>query len=222
MSYTNIERQAIIKLLSEMMMVDGHRDQQEELYLNYVKNLLGLTAIKLEQSMDRNRAFGIISEMNDDQKMEVAGMLQQMIMADGVQDKNEMYFWGEIVTYTGIDKAIERKTAGMNIKYDDAQVYLNASKISLSKRTIENLNIIDEQARNFKNIFDNYFLTLDDKCDLILDYTRQSVKGSGWDLNDIDGVTWFIGNFTDAMVKSGAIDDYDEMFVKCFKKYFNL
>ena len=55
MSYTNIERQAIIKLLSEMMMVDGHRDQQEELYLNYVKNLLGLTAIKLEQSMDRNR-----------------------------------------------------------------------------------------------------------------------------------------------------------------------
>ena len=41
-------------------------------------------------------------------------------------------------------------------------------------------------------------------------------------LNDIDGVTWFIGNFTDAMVKSGTIDDYDAMFVKCFKKYFNL
>ena len=222
MSYSNIERQAIIKLLSDMMMVDGHSDQQERQYLEYVKNLLGLPGVSLDPTMDRNRAFSVISNMNDDQKMEVAGMLQQMIMADGIQDKNEMYFWGEIVTYTSIDKAIERKTAGMNIQYDDAQIYLNASKISLSKRTPEYLSVIEEQARNFKDMFSNYFLTIDDKCDLILEYTRQSVKGSGWDLNDVDGVTWFIGNFTDAMVKSGTIDDYDAMFVKCFKKYFNL
>ena len=222
MSYTNIERQAIIKLLSDMMMVDGHSDQQEKQYLEYVKNLLGLPSVPFDSTMDRNRAFSVISNMNDDQKMEVAGMLQQMIMADGIQDKNEMYFWGEIVTYTGIDKAIERKTAGMNSQYDDAQIYLNASKISLSKRTPEYLSVIEEQARNFKDMFSNYFLTIDDKCDLILEYTRQSVKGSGWDLNDVDGVTWFIGNFTDAMVKSGTIDDYDAMFVKCFKKYFNL
>ena len=221
MSYTNIERQAIIKLLSDMMMVDGHSDQQEKQYLEYVKNLLGLPSVPFDSTMDRNRAFSVISNMNDDQKMEVAGMLQQMIMADGIQDKNEMYFWGEIVTYTGIDKAIERKTAGMNSQYDDAQIYLNASKISLSKRTPEYLSVIEEQARNFKDMFSNYFLTIDDKCDLILEYTRQSVKGSGWDLNDVDGVTWFIGNFTDAMVKSGTIDDYDAMFVKCFKKYFN-
>ena len=221
MGYTNIERQAIIKLLSDMMMVDGHSDQQEKQYLEYVKNLLGLPSVPFDSTMDRNRAFSVISNMNDDQKMEVAGMLQQMIMADGIQDKNEMYFWGEIVTYTGIDKAIERKTAGMNIQYDDAQIYLNASKISLSKRTPEYLSVIEEQARNFKDMFSNYFLTIDDKCDLILEYTRQSVKGSGWDLNDVDGVTWFIGNFTDAMVKSGTIDDYDAMFVKCFKKYFH-
>lgn len=222
MSYTNIERQAIIKLLSDMMMVDGHSDQQEKQYLEYVKNLFGLTSVPFDSTMDRNRAFSVISNMSDDQKMEVAGMLQQMIMADGIQDKNEMYFWGEIVTYTGIDKAIESKTAGMNIQYDDAQIYLNASKISLSKRTPEYLSVIEEQARNFKDMFSNYFLTIDDKCDLILEYTRQSVKGSGWDLNDVDCVTWFIGNFTDAMVKSGTIDDYDAMFVKCFKKYFNL
>lgn len=222
MSYSNIEKQAIIKLLSDMMMVDGHCDQQEKQYLEYVKNLLGLPDVFLDSTMDGNRAYSVISKMSDDQKMEVAGMLQQMIMADGVQDKNEMYFWGEIVTSTGIDKAIERKTAGMNIPYDDAQIYLNASKISLSRRTPEYLSVIDEQARNFKSIFSNYFMTLDDKCDLILEYTRQSVKGSGWDLNDVDGVTWFIGNFTDAMLKSGAIDDYDAMFIKCFNKYFNL
>ena len=163
-----------------------------------------------------------ISNMTDDKKMEVAGMLQKMIMADGVQDKNEMYFWSEIVTSTGIDKAIEHKTKGMNIHYDDAQIYLNASKISLSKRSKEYCNLIDEQAKEFKKMFNDYFLTLDDKCALILDYTRHSVKSSGWELNDVDGVTWFIGNFTDAMLKAKVIDDYDTVFLKCFKQYFNL
>lgn len=69
MSYTNIERQAIIKLLSDMMMVDGHSDQQEKQYLEYVKNLFGLTSVPFDSTMDRNRAFSVISNMSDDQKM---------------------------------------------------------------------------------------------------------------------------------------------------------
>ncbi len=222
MSYTNIEKQAIIKVLSDMMMADGFGDHQEVLYLDHVKEMLGLPSLIIDSSMNREKACDIISKMNEDQKFEIAGMLYQMIMADGIQDKNETYLYGEIITKTGILEAMERKTAGQNIQYDDAQIYLNASKISLSNRSDEYLHVIDDQAKMFKNIFSNYFLTSDDKCDLILDYTRQSVKSSGWDANDVDGVTWFIGNFTDAMVKSGAIDNYDTMFVKCFKKYFNI
>lgn len=222
MIYSSIEKQAIIRVLADMMMADGHCDQREEEYFSYVKKLLGLQNLSTDSIIDRNKAFSIISSMTDDKKMEVAGMLQQMIMADGVQDKNEMFFWSEIVTSTGIDKAIERKTEGMNIKYDDTQIYLNASKISLSKRSKEYLSLIDEQAKEFKSMFNGYFLTLDDKCSLILDYTRQSVKSSGWELNDIDGVTWFIANFTDAMLKAKVIDDYDTVFVKCFKQYFNM
>lgn len=222
MIYSSIEKQAIIRVLADMMMADGHCDQREEEYFSYVKKLLGLQNLSTDFIIDRNKAFSIISSMTDDKKMEVAGMLQQMIMADGVQDKNEMFFWSEIVTSTGIDKAIERKTEGMNIKYNDAQIYLNASKISLIKRSKEYLSLIDEQAKEFKTMFNGYFLTLDDKCSLILDYTRQSVKSSGWELNDIDGVTWFIANFTDAMLKAKVIDDYDTVFVKCFKQYFNI
>ena len=222
MIYSDIEKQAIIKVLSDMMMIDGHCDYQEEQYLSYVKKLLGLHDIPIDSTVNRDRAFHIISDMTDDKKMEVAGMLQQMIMADGIQDKNEMLFWSEIVTFTGIDRAIERKTAGMNIQYDDTQIYLNASKTALSRRSKEYLSAINEHAKEFRNIANDYFLTLDDKCNLILDYARHGIKCSGWDSNDIDGVTWFIGNFTDAMVKAGLIDDYDTVFVKCFKKYFNL
>lgn len=221
MNYTNIEKQAIIKVLCDMMMVDGHRDAQEAQYLAYIKQLLGLSMFSSDSPIDQSTALGIITNMTDDQKMEVAGMLQQMIMADGVQDKKEMYFFGQIVTSTGIDKVVERKTAGINIQYDDAQIYLNSSKIALSRRSPEFLSIVDDQAHNFKNVFSNYYLTLDDKCDLIIEYTKDSVRNSGWDLNDVNGVTWFIANNTDAMVKAGVVNDYDSVFIKCFKKYFN-
>lgn len=222
MNYTNLEKQSIIKILCDMMMIDGHRDAQESQYLNYIKQLLGLSSFSSDSPIDQATALNVISDMLDDQKMEVAGMLQQMIMADGIQDKKEMYFFGQIVTSTGIDKVVERKTAGMNIQYDDAQIYLNSSKIALSRRSPEFLCIVNEQAENFKNMFRNYYLTMDDKCDLIIEYTKDSIKNSGWDLNDVDGITWFIANNTDAMVKAGVIEDYDSMFVKCFKKYFNL
>lgn len=222
MVYSIIEKQAIVRVLSDMMMVDGHCDLREDLYLFSVKNLLGLHDLSIGSAIDRTKAFSVISDMTDEKKMEVAGMLQQMIMADGIQDKNEMHFWSEIVAATGIDKAVERKTAGTNVQYDDAQIHLNASKVALSRRSKEYLNAIDEHAKEFKEMFNNYFLTLDGKCDLILEYTRQGIKCSGWDFNDVDGVTWFIGNFTDAMLKAEVIDDYDMVFVKCFKKYFNL
>lgn len=221
MSYTDIEKRAIIKILNDMMMIDGHRDLQERQYLNYIKQLLGVSLFSSNTSIDQETALSVISNMTDDKKMEVASMLQQMILADGVQDKREMFLFGQIVTSTGIDKVIERKTANMNIQYNDAHIYINSSKIALSRRSPEYLSMIDEQANYFKKIFSNYPLAMDDICDLIIEYTKDSVKNSGWDLYDADGVTWFIANNIDAMTKAGVIDDYDSMFVKCFNKYFN-
>jgi hypothetical protein len=48
------------------------------------------------------------------------------------------------------------------------------------------------------------------------------MHNSGWELGDMDGVAWYIANNTDALIKAGLIKDYDTMFVKCFKQYFNL
>jgi hypothetical protein len=158
--------------------------------------------------------------MTDDQKMEVASMLQQMILADGVQDKREMYLWSQIVLETGIDKTIERKTAGMNTQCNEPQIYLNSSKVALSRRSPEYLHMVDEQAGDLRNMYRNRNLSADDKCDIIIKYVKECVKNSGWDLKDVDGVTWFIANIIDAMVKAGLVDDYDTMFVNSFKKYF--
>ena len=220
MEYTNLQKQAIITILYDMMMVDGHGDAKEVNYLNFIKVLLGIPNFSSDSPMNQEEALKLISGFSDEQKMEFTGMLQQMILADGVKDKREMFFFGKIVTVTGIDKAVERETAKMNIQHDNARIYLESSKIALSRRSSEFLSVVNEQAKIYKNMFNNYFLTLDDKCDLVIEYVKDSVKNSGWSLDDVDGVTWFIANNVDAMVKAGVVDDYDSMFVKCFNKYF--
>lgn len=92
MIYTDLQKKAIIKILADMMLVDGHRDSQEAQYLTYIKRMLGLSAFMPDSPVDQETALDIISNMTDDQKMEVAGILQQMIMADGIQDKKRNVF----------------------------------------------------------------------------------------------------------------------------------
>lgn len=218
--YTNLEKNAIIKLLNDMMQIDGECDSNELQLLQRISNLFGVSSSILSSPIEQKDALSIISDMDDDKKMEVAGLLQQMIIADGVKDNNEMFFFGQIITTTGIDKAIERKTKGFAPQYDDARIYLNSSRIVLDRRSSEYLNVINEQADFYKNYFSNGFFNDDDKCNLIIENTISCVKNSGWDLSDIDGVTWFLANHIDAMVKAGVIDSYEDMFIKCFMKYF--
>lgn len=221
MIYTELEKKAIIRVLCDMMMADGHRDTEEQHYLNQIKTMLGINTSSSSALLDQHTAFAVIANLSDDQKMEVAGMLQQMILADGVQDRNEMYLFGKIVTETGIDKAIEHKTAGMNIQHNNAQVYLNSSKVALDRRSSEFLGIVAQQAASYKNWASNYSPSYEELCNVVVSNTKDSVRNSGWDLNDVDGVTWFIANNVDAMVKARIVNDYDEMFLRCFSKYFN-
>lgn len=219
-AYSNIEKQSIIRILYDMMMVDGDCDHSESQYLMYIKKMLGLSSFSTDSPVEQQCALSVINNMDDDKKMEIMAMLHQMIMADGIQDKSEMYFLGQIVSSTGIDKVLERKTAGMNIQYNDAQIYCDSSKFALQRRSTEFLRMIESQAESFREYFTFNSYTLDEKCQMIVEHSKASVRESGWDLNDVDGASWFIGNFTDAMVKAGAVANYDEVFKKCFGIYF--
>lgn len=219
--YSNLEKQAIIKIAYDMMMVDGDRDFNEVSYLARIKTLLGLGQYSSDNPMSQEAALSIIYDMDDDKKMEVGGILQGMMMADGFTDKREMFFFGQVVSKTGIDKVVERKTRGLNIQHDDANIYCNSSKIALSKRSHEYLQMIKEQAETYKRYFEYNPLSFDQKCQMIVELSKECVKDSGWDLNDVDGVSWFIGNITDAMIIAEAVPSYDDTFKKCFKMYFD-
>ena len=67
--YINLEKQAIIKVLFDMMVSDGNIDSKETAYLDYVKRLIGMPMAVSGQSISFENAVGVISKMNDDKKI---------------------------------------------------------------------------------------------------------------------------------------------------------
>jgi len=219
MVYSNSEKIAIVGLLYEMMMADGHSEFNEQIFISQVAQKFGLSSI--QRSTTIAEYLRIIKLMGDDKKMEFAAMLQQMMMADGIQDRREMRFFSTVVAETGIDKVFDKKNEKMGVKYDNAKIYCNSSKNALQERTPEYLAMIDNMAQSFKNGLANLNLSKDEICKIIIDHTKQSVIDMDWAIDDVDGVSWFIGNFSDAMVKAGLGYNYDDLFVTSFNLYFN-
>lgn len=47
------------------------------------------------------------------------------------------------------------------------------------------------------------------------------VRNEGWDINEIDGVVWFIGIYVRAMLKADLISQFDPMFKAILKTYYD-
>lgn len=48
---------------------------------------------------------------------------------------------------------------------------------------------------------------------------RYAVKAEGWSLSDVDGVSWFIGLYSEAYVRAQG-GDFIKLFIVCYIKYF--
>lgn len=66
--YTNLEKNAIIKLLIDMMQIDGECDSNELQLLQRISNLFGVSSSILSSPIEQKDALSIISDMDDDKK----------------------------------------------------------------------------------------------------------------------------------------------------------
>lgn len=103
---------------------------------------------------------------------------------------------------------------------NDALIYLLSSKNALRGRDAKTVASWNEQVEAYRRWEREYHPTLNDKIDIIVQYSKENVQFQGWNIEDVDGATWFIGNHIDAMMRAGALDNYDDIFVKCFDRYF--
>ncbi len=96
MILTKIEKQAVVKVLMDIINSDGRVSPSEVLYLNQLKNALDISMSDIEEAagMSVMRAVSTIRNMSQDEKKIVAVMLGEMVKADNnvTEDEVKMYF----------------------------------------------------------------------------------------------------------------------------------
>lgn len=136
------------------------------------------------------------------------------------------YGWGiDFIKPDGLFKLAKLIEAAMDADEDsqksyshDAYIYLAASKTGLLNRTEEYLQAIEENAKEWRISLQGS--SFDKLCSVIVNNAHNLVVQSGWDVHDTDGVSWFIGNLSDIVVKAELYNNYNQLFLNSFDEYF--
>lgn len=136
------------------------------------------------------------------------------------------YGWGiDFIKPDGLLKLAKLIEAAMDADEDsqksyshDAYIYLVASKSALLNRTEDYLQAIEKNATEWRASL--HGSTFNELCDVIVNNAHNLVVEFNWDVHDIDGVSWVIGNLSDIVVKAGLYNDYNPLFLNSFDEYF--
>lgn len=106
----------------------------------------------------------------------------------------------------------------------EAVIYCDSSKTGL-KIASHDPNFIENQ-NNIVNawIDDSEIqnLNYEDTVYKFVSLVEEAIQHNNWHYNDIEGVSWFIGMFTDAITKAkpSFSDEYDSLFQDTFMTFF--
>lgn len=105
MELTYIQKMAIVKVLLDIISVDGKIDARETHFFEEVKVKLGLSAEDHFEVMKLNtlNCLSIIKEMTKEQKLYYKELMQGIILADGVIEENEQLAYDNICEFCHIN-----------------------------------------------------------------------------------------------------------------------
>lgn len=102
-----MQKMSIVKVLLDIISVDGKIDARETRFFEEIKDRLGLGAedhFKLREYNTLN-SLSVIKEMTIEQKNVYAELMEDIILADGVIDENEQLAYDNICQFCKIDNA---------------------------------------------------------------------------------------------------------------------
>ena len=104
MDYSRQQKLAISKILLDILSIDENIDPRETMYFEKVKELLELSAQDHYDVLGLNtlKCMSIVKAMNEQQKMEFARMMREMIVADQFIDPNEASAFYDLCDFIGI------------------------------------------------------------------------------------------------------------------------
>ena len=104
MEYNYIQKMSIVKVLLDIISVDGKIDARETRFFEDIKLKLNLSAedhFKVREYNTLN-SLSVIKEMTQEQKSDYRNLMNGIILADGVIDENEQIAYDNICEFCGI------------------------------------------------------------------------------------------------------------------------
>lgn len=105
----------------------------------------------------------------------------------------------------------------------DAEIYYSSYRLAVSKQgeSIQyRINMLAKSLANSTIVR----IPLNQAINWILSYVKEEMGHEGWQLDDVDGVSWFLGLYASSYVRAlgmMALVTEREVFVKGFVQYFN-
>lgn len=106
MEYTYIQKMSIVKVLLDIISVDGKIDVRETHYFEDIKVKLDLSAEDHFRVREYNTltCLSVIKEMTIEQKVAYRELMSGIILADGVVEDNEQIAYDNICEFCGVPK----------------------------------------------------------------------------------------------------------------------
>lgn len=104
MDYTYIQKMSIVKVLLDIISVDGKIDARETHFFEEIKVKLDLSAEDHFRVREYNtlNCLSVIKEMTLEQKIDYRELMSGIILADGVVEENEQIAYDNICDFCGI------------------------------------------------------------------------------------------------------------------------
>lgn len=85
MNLTSIQKQALAKVMLEIIVADDEVDKEEIKYLEQIQDTLGITIEEIQDSTEMNvlKCISILKELDELDKYAVAVIMYEMVYADG-------------------------------------------------------------------------------------------------------------------------------------------
>lgn len=103
--FSYIQKMSIVKILLDIISVDGKIDARETRFFEEIKVKLDLSAEDHFRVREYNtlNCLSIIKEMTEEQKKEYQKLMWGIILADGVIEENEQLAYDNICEFCGIE-----------------------------------------------------------------------------------------------------------------------
>lgn len=104
MEYSYIQKMSIVKVLLDIISVDGKIDARETHFFEEIKVKLDLSAEDHFRVREYNtlNCLSVIKEMSPKQKEDYRDLMSGIILADGVVEENEQIAYDNICEFCGI------------------------------------------------------------------------------------------------------------------------